>query len=701
MNENSTVKIAESETVKTLPASRMVLRIFLKRVFLHGLAFAGYLLGLPLWHRLSGKYRRPRILLYHSVNEDKIGDINVRTSEFKRQMDFLARHYAVLSLEKSVLLLKDGGLPEKPTVAITFDDGYSNNYHVAFPILQERNLEAAIFLLSNQEREVTHLKNLSSQESELMDWDEVRQISKKGIALGAHGESHRPLKNLSLEELNREIFVTKEKIESEIKTPVLFFSYPYGTYEDFSQRTEALVKEAGYDAAFSAVYGTNNKQSDLFALKRIGIEASDSLFTFRAKLNGALDLLEFFGHPAVKRLVRWMNRVFFHDAPSTKREEPLLLVSVDFPPHTDGVSTISRELSVQLSAQGKNVFVIGPKDHGDKQFDAQFDYRCFRVPGYEWGYLRFFPILFTMPYVVFRYGIRKVFAMNIAYGGIISWALSFLKPLEYLIFAYGYEFEKVKSNPFAHGLYLKIYARAKSIICCSEQVRQRLIQFGVDPEKIFTLYPAVDLKRYYPCELPAGFLEENNLAGRKILLTVGRLVERKGHDQVLKALPKVIERFPDVVYCIVGAGEDEQNLHRLVAELKLEPYVRFMGRLPEKELLFLYNACELFIMASREIADNGHVEGFGIVYLEANACRKAVIAGKTGGVVEAVRDGESGLMVDPYSVEDITEKIIFLLSHPEKNKSYAETGFKWVRENFNWEQYVKNSYEFLCGKDCL
>ena len=675
-------------------------RIFLKRVILHTLAVVGYLLGLPVWRKLLGRDREIQILRYHSVSEFQQSDVSVRESQFEKQLSFLLKRYRVISLEETVKTLEKGRLPEKGTVAITFDDGYQDNYQTAYPILAEKRLPAAIFLLTTgeeRERQLPHLWTGSSEQDRLLSWEQVREMSGAGITFGSHSETHVRLSQLSGNALRQENFGSKEKIESKIKKPVQFFSYPYGVGGDFDRRAELLVKEAGYQAAFSAMFGANGLDANRFALKRIGIEASDTQFSFRAKLNGALDLLSFFDLPLVRNILRQFDKIFFGAIFAAPRKSPFLLVSVDFPPHTDGVSTISRELSRRIALYGEEVMVIGPRDRGDQAFDALEPYRVFRVAGYEWGYFRMFPILLQMPWVIFRHRIRKIFAMNIAYGGILSWALSYLTGLEYLVFAYGYEFEKIKNIPFMVWLYRRIYGRAKRIVACSELVRERLIRFGVSPEKIKVLYPAVDLNRYRPLPVPREFLERHQLTGRKILLTVGRLIERKGHDRVLEALPKIIQNFPDVLYLIVGIGPHEEKLREQVRVLKLDDHVRFMGKVPEEEIVFLYNACQVFVMPSREISGEGHIEGFGIVYLEANACGKPVIGGRSGGVGEAIRDGQTGFLVDPnFSAGgEIRDKVTELLSCPEKGQALGESGLKWVRENFNWDNYARQAFELI------
>jgi phosphatidylinositol alpha-1,6-mannosyltransferase len=676
-------------------------RIALKKTALHILAVLGYLAGLPLWVRLF-RPERIVILLYHSVNSSGYSDLNVRPDMFEKQMAFLKRHYSIVSLERAVAALRDGRLPDRPSVVLTFDDGYRDNYEKAFPLLKQRDLSAAFFLLAGEEegqRKTSHLGGSSCCADPLVSWEQAAEMSGAGMVIGSHGNFHARLKELSEDRLRCEMVSSKKKLEQETKKTVRFFSYPYGTAEDFGAREEAEAERAGYEAALSKIYGFNGRGSDLRALRRIGIEASDTLFTLRAKLNGALGFLSLFDFRPVRKMVRRINRLFVHKPSGSRKDHAMLLVSVDFPPHTDGVSTISRELAIRLSEAGKTMFVIGPKDRGDRGFDAAYSYRILRVPGYDWGYLRFIPIMFAMPWVVLRRGVKKIFAMNIAYGGFLAWALSFLRPLDYVLFAYGYEFEKVKGHPVSQWLYRRIYGRAKKIVCCSRAVKDRLAEFGALPEKIEVLYPGVDLKKYFPLPVPPDYLAAKNLAGRRILLTTGRLVERKGHDQVIRALPKLAAIFPDILYVIVGIGPAEIELRKLAKCLKMEGNIRFMGRLAERELLFLYNACEVFVMPSREIRKGGHIEGFGIVFLEANACGKPVVGGKSGGVAEAICDGRTGFLVDPDSPEEIAEKIEFLFTHPAQSRRMGEEGLRWVRENFDWASYVKISYELLYGKD--
>lgn len=700
---NLLAKVTKDEALSNPVFGVAQARIILKCFFLNLFALFGYLLGLPFWFRLLGKDREIQILRYHGINEFHQSDLNVRASEFASQLDFLTRNYSVISLEEAVEKLRKREPLAPKQVVITFDDGYEDNYHVAFPILKAKKLPATVFLLTEGEgpgRMLSHLWKDPSPYDRLLQWDQVREMRRSGIEFGSHGRRHVRLRELTPAEIREEVVSSKAKIESEIPQRVRFFSYPYGTSIDFDRATENFVRVAGYDAGFSAMFGRNRPGDNLFSLRRIGIEASDTLFTFKAKLNGALTLLCLLDLPPLRKMIRALDSLFLRPvARAAKRVRPLLLVSVDFPPHKDGISTISRELSARIARRGKPLYVIAPQSPQDEELDAVQAYRVFRFPGYEWGRLRFVPLFFWTIFVVLRYGIREIFGMSISYGGILAWGLSLFVPIKYLVFAHGYEFEKVRGLFWAHRLYLKIFGRAEKVIANSEDTRLRLIRFGVSPEKIEVLFPAVGLERYRPCEVPSSYLEKTRLSNRLILLTVGRLIERKGHDRVIEALPEIIQAFPNVLYGIVGVGPEEKILRRQVASLGLENDVRFMGKVGDEELLYLYNACKIFLMPSREIPDGGHVEGFGIVYLEAHACGKPVIGGRSGGIGEAIREGATGFLVDPNSSREIAEKVIFLLSHPEEAEAMGRRGLEWARTAFDTERYVEQAYRFLRGED--
>ena len=187
--------------------------------------------------------------------------------------------------------------------------------------------------------------------------------------------------------------------------------------------------------------------------------------------------------------------------------------------------------------------------------------------------------------------------------------------------------------------------------------------------------------------------ENYGLKGKKVLLTVGRLVERKGHDYVIKALPDIIKEIPEIHYLIVGDGVYRNELERLSGKLNIRDFITFAGFIPDDELPEYYAMCDVFIMVSREIKEKGDVEGFGIVYLEANAMKKPVIAGRSGGITDAVEDGVNGILVNPTEEKEIARVIIKSMKDDKMRRGLGESGYKRVVEKFSPERQAEILYK--------
>jgi phosphatidylinositol alpha-1,6-mannosyltransferase len=197
---------------------------------------------------------------------------------------------------------------------------------------------------------------------------------------------------------------------------------------------------------------------------------------------------------------------------------------------------------------------------------------------------------------------------------------------------------------------------------------------------------------FYPGD--AGRLREvYGLKGKKVILSVGRLAKRKGFDMVIKALPLVLEKVPSAVLVSCGQGELAAQLKKMVKDYNLDEHVIFTGFIPHAELPQYYNLCDVFIMPSREYSQVD-AEGFGIVYLEAGACGKPAIGGRSGGTPDAILDGETGLLVGPGDREDIANAIIKILSDDNLARQLGENARRRISEKFQWK-FASRSLEGL------
>lgn len=178
-----------------------------------------------------------------------------------------------------------------------------------------------------------------------------------------------------------------------------------------------------------------------------------------------------------------------------------------------------------------------------------------------------------------------------------------------------------------------------------------------------------------------------------MLLTVGRLTPRKGHDIAIKALQEVVKTIPEVKYIIVGTGKYRQTLEKIVKETKLSGKVIFEGSVSEEELPSYYEICDIFIMLSRRSGNT--VEGLGLAFLEAMVFKKPLIGGDHGGVREVIDDGKNGYLVDPNDFNAAAETICKLLKDEILRKKMGKYGREKLEREFSRQAMAKKTSELL------
>jgi len=209
--------------------------------------------------------------------------------------------------------------------------------------------------------------------------------------------------------------------------------------------------------------------------------------------------------------------------------------------------------------------------------------------------------------------------------------------------------------------------------------RLRVIHLGTDPERF---RPGVD-----PTELRERFKLEDG--GARWLLTVARLEPHKGVDMVLRALPAILAAAPDVHYAVAGKGPERERLKKLAHKIGVADRVRFLGEVSERDLPALYNLASVYVGASRR-AERLGVEGFGISLVEASACGLPVVAGKSGGIPDAVRDGETGFLIPPEDPAAIADAVGRLLADAALAGRVGAAGRRAVETYYNWDRVVRD-----------
>lgn len=247
------------------------------------LSFILYFSGiLPLYFYFRREYLKHHIaivLMYHRINDySDATDKTVSTKKFEQQISYLKKRFKIISLDEMVNLYKQNIQLREDTAAITFDDGYKDNFTDAYPILRKYNIPAAIFVAADY---IGKDYGLSKEEMLMMQ--------KNNITFGAHTINHRVLSELDRALASFEIKDSKLILEEILNEKVKYFAYPYGKRNrDFSDESMEIVKEAGYDAAFSTDNGFVDSKSNCFALNRIGIR-NFPLFVIKCRLSGIFE----------------------------------------------------------------------------------------------------------------------------------------------------------------------------------------------------------------------------------------------------------------------------------------------------------------------------------------------------------------------------------------------------------------------------
>ena len=205
-----------------------------------------------------------------------------------------------------------------------------------------------------------------------------------------------------------------------------------------------------------------------------------------------------------------------------------------------------------------------------------------------------------------------------------------------------------------------------------------------DASKLVQIAPGIDVDHFIPTD-SSNLRAELGLTDKSVIISVGRLVHRKGQDKLISALPEIKTSVPNVHLVLVGVGPHQDYLEKLALKLNVSDCVTFIGRINYAELPKYICLGDIFAMPSRSRFFGLEVEGLGIVYLEASACGLPVVGGKSGGAPDAVLVGETGMVVDGTNSSEIADACIELLNNPELCALMGANGRAWIIENWRWE----------------
>lgn len=361
----------------------------------------------------------------------------------------------------------------------------------------------------------------------------------------------------------------------------------------------------------------------------------------------------------------------------------VLLVTNDFPPRRGGIQSYLEAFAGQLAAAGTHeLTVYAPAWKGAEAYDRAAAYQVVRHPG---------TLMVPEPSVSGR--MRALITSHdidtVWFGAAAPLAL--LTPLarragaaRALACTHGHEVGW-SMLPVARQALRRIGEDTDVVTYISDYTRRRFAAAFGPRAGLEHLPPGVDTDRFAPDPAARTALRARyQLGERPVVVCVSRLVPRKGQDMLIRALPEIRRRVPGAVLMIVGGGPHREALERLATRHGVTDDVRFTGGVPADELPAHHALADVFAMPCRTRGAGLDVEGLGIVYLEASATGVPVVAGRSGGAPETVRDGETGSVVDGTDVAAIATAVGDLLADPQRAAAMGAAGRRWTLDHWQW-----------------
>lgn len=375
-----------------------------------------------------------------------------------------------------------------------------------------------------------------------------------------------------------------------------------------------------------------------------------------------------------------------------------LLITKVFPPETGGSGRWFWEIYRRLP---KDEYAIIAGDHPKAAaFDQSHDLQLHRLPlnfsdwgTFSWnGYQQYRNATKQIKSHVSTRELNCIHTGRILPEGWIARSLSRRKRIPYLCYVHGEELSYAsQSRQFAYMM-RKVVKDSQLLIANSSNTKQLLIEhWGIPEKKVVLLHPGVDTVRFQPADKDLEFRKTMNWVDKKVVLTVGRLQKRKGHDVAIRAIKKISEHHPNILYAIAGDGDERKPLENLVKELDIEEHVQFLDEVDDEKLIQCYQQCALFLLANRDI--DGDIEGFGMVLVEAQSCGKPVIAGNSGGTRDTMNIPSTGLLVNCEAPDELGQAISRLLADEDLMNTMGIEARKWVVEKFDWKKLAQQAQE--------
>lgn len=365
----------------------------------------------------------------------------------------------------------------------------------------------------------------------------------------------------------------------------------------------------------------------------------------------------------------------------------LLIISSEFPPGPGGIGNHAHQLALNLHRLGWKVTILSPQDYASGEQAGRFNsaqpFRVFRVPSGR-GRLREAFHRLRVAGRLAREHKPDVLLGSGRSGVWVASALGAIRRLPSAAVAHGSEFGMNRGISGAINRWA--YHRASAVIAVSRFTRGVVEKARIRPRRTEVIMNAADGKRFVvlPETERRAFHQKAGFNGTPLLLTVGHVSERKGQEVVIRALPHIARKVPNLHYLMIGLATLQEQLSQLAGQLGVRDRVHFLGTVTNDDMVQWLNCADVFVMTSRTTPD-GDCEGFGIAVVEAALCGKPAVVSAQSGLIEAIQDGVTGVAVPEGDATATAEAVISLLTDPARcQRMGAAARDRAVREQ-TWE----------------
>jgi phosphatidylinositol alpha-1,6-mannosyltransferase len=379
-----------------------------------------------------------------------------------------------------------------------------------------------------------------------------------------------------------------------------------------------------------------------------------------------------------------------------------LLLTEIFPPKTGGSGRWFREIYRRLPR--REYVIAAGEDPRQDAFDSGHDLRVVRLPLRlpEWGLLSraglcgYWSALRRLLPLLRAADVRMIQCGRCLPEGLMARALKALTGVPYACYVHGEDVAGAGTSRELRWLVRRVLRGADYLIANSRSTERLLLDgWKMPSDRVRLLHPGVDTERFVPAAPDVGVRTALAWGTRSVILTVGRLQKRKGHDRMILALPAIRRTVPDVLYVIAGDGEEMPYLEGLVAREKLAEQVQFLGEIDDAKLVRCYQQCDLFVLPNRQVGVD--IEGFGMVLLEAQACGRPVVAGASGGTAETMHVPETGRLVCCDDPAPLAALVADLLADRVLLARMGAAARAWVVERFDWSALARQAEAVFRG----